>query len=133
MSTLTPRRRIEARIRRIVSLAVSAFCGVILVANTVLFVERPSTFFTDGAFGLTPIPTLLVHALRWTPVAAAAAVLIVGTMPEAAKGSPPVDPLPGRLPMIAAVVVLCVSVAFLAVPSVILIASIMAVVLVPIL
>lgn len=128
MSTLAPRRRTEARIRRIVSLVLSTVCGVILVANVVLFLERPSTFFTDGAFGLAPIPTLLVHALWWTPVAATAALLVVGTMPEAAKGSPPVDQLPRRLPMMAAVVALCVAVAFIAVPSVIFIASIMTVV-----
>lgn len=137
MSTPAPRRRIEARIRRIASLALTAVCGVIIVANVVLFLERPSTFFTDGAFGLAPFPALLVHALWWTPVIGAAAVLVVGTMPEAAKGtmreaaegSPPVDPLPRRLPMVAAVVVLCVAVACIAVPSVTFLASIVAVVL----
>lgn len=114
MSTLTPRRRIEARIRRIASLVISGACAVILVANVVLFLERPSTFLTDGAIGLTPLAGLIVHSLMWTPVAAGAAVLVVGTMPEAAKGSPPVDPLPRRLPMLAAVVALCSAVACIA-------------------
>jgi hypothetical protein len=129
MSTLAQRRRIEARIRRIASLVISALCAVVLVANFVLFLERPSTFFTDGAMGLAPISALLVHALWWTPVAATAAVLVVGTMPEAAKGVPPVDQLPGRLPMMAGVVALCAAVACIAVPVVIFVASIMAVVL----
>lgn len=133
MSTIAPRRRIEARIRRTASLVISAACGVILVGNVVLFVERPSTFFTDGAFGLAPMPALTVHALWWTPVAAAVAVLVVGTMPEAAKGSPSVDQLPGRLPMMAAVVTLCVAVAFVAIPTVIFVTSVASVLLLSIL
>ena len=128
MSAPAPRRRIEARIRRIASLVLSGACGVVLVSNIVLFLERPSTFFTDGALGLAPFPALLVHALWWTPVAAAAALLVVGTMPEA-EGSPPVDQLPRRLPMTAAVVALCAAVACIAVPVVAFVASIMAVVL----
>lgn len=129
MSILAPRRRIEAHIRRIASLALTAVCGVIVASNIVLFLERPSTFFTDGTFGLAPFPALLVHALWWTPVIGAAAVLVVGTMPEAAKGSPPVDPLPSRLPMMAAVVALCVAVACIAVPTVIFVVSFLTVVL----
>lgn len=128
-SAPAPRRRIEARIRRIASLVLSGACGVVLVSNIVLFLERPSTFFTDGALGLAPLPALLVHALWWTPVAAAAALLVVGTMHEAAEGSPPVDQLPRRLPMTAAVVALCAAVACIAVPVVAFVASIMAVVL----
>ena len=124
MSTLTPRRRIEARIRRIASLVISACCAVVLIANVVLFLERPSTHLTDGAFGLDPFAALFVHALWWTPVAAGAAVLIVGTMPEAAKGSPPVDQLPGRLPMMTAVVALCVAATCIAVPVVVFVTSV---------
>lgn len=127
MSTLTPRRRLEARIRRVASLVITVGCAVVIIANVVLFLERPSTFFTDGAFGLEPFPALLVHALWWTPVAAAVGVLVVGTMPEAAKGSPSVDRLPERLPMMAAVVALCVAAACIAVPVVVFVASIVTV------
>lgn len=129
VSTLTRRRRIEARIRRTTSLLLSALCGVIIVANLILFVQRPSAFLTDGTFGLAPLHAVVVHALWWTPVVAIAAVLVVGTMPAAASASPPVDRLPNRFPMTAAVITLCLACICIATPLIIFLASFLFVVL----
>lgn len=104
MPTLAPHRRTEARIRRIASLVLSITSLVIAIANIVIFALRPSTFLSDGTFGMSPVPAFFVDALVYMPLPALASVLLVGTMSAPAPTSPSVDALPKRLPMIVALV-----------------------------
>lgn len=112
MPTLTSRQRSWVRARRYASLALSTVAALVVLANVMILFARPSTFFGDGSFGLSPLPALFYQSLSYAPVIIIAAVILAGTTARA----PSVDPLPRRLPMVIAVTVGCVIAAFYLLP-----------------